>query len=301
MARIALTDRLIQGLKTDAIQEDFYDDLPKTRGLFLRVAKGGRKAWGLLYTAPGDGKRVRVSFGTYPATSLAQARAKAMEAHQALEQGKDPSKPAGNKPKTRTLSDAEIRALWARLPVAMKRSKACQRILKLGLVTAQRPGEICGLDRRELNLGAKLWTIPEERSKNRLMHAVPLSDMAVSVIEEALTDVGNGRWLFPAKDGDGPIPVEVLDKTLARALEPSEKRPQGRLGLADFTPHDLRRTALSNFAAMGIPPITAGAVANHKSVTKAGVTLSVYTQYDYAPEKREALDAWAQKLSGIIG
>jgi integrase len=405
--QVSLTDRFVQGAKSAAIQTDYFDDNPKTRGLCLRVARTGRKTWNMVFTSPKDGKRARIVFGVYPGLSLAQARSRALEAHQSLEQGRDPrdvaaeeaakattveglidkwlekharpnmrshaeaerrlaknitakiggvkitdlakhhmtqvvdavaergarveaartfedlrsvvrwavgkgilttnpfdglKKPNGSKPRTRVLDDAEIKAMWTALPTVLARSKACQRILKLGLITAQRPGEICGVERRELNLAEKVWVIPEARSKNKLAHRVPLSDTAVAIFEEALGDIGTGdRWLFPKKDGKGPIPVEVLDKTVARANEPTKDKPHGRFGLADWHPHDLRRTALSNFAKMKIPPITAGAVANHKSVVKANITLQVYTQYDYWDEKRDALDRWAARLAEIVG
>ena len=54
-------------------------------------------------------------------------------------------------------------------------------------------------------------------------------------------------------------------------------------------------------AELGVSPIVLGHVINHRSVTKAGVTLSVYSQYDFAKEKREALELWADRLSAIIG
>jgi hypothetical protein len=54
-------------------------------------------------------------------------------------------------------------------------------------------------------------------------------------------------------------------------------------------------------ARLGIAPIVLGHVINHRSITKAGVTLSVYSHYDYAKEKREALDLWAAHLDGIAG
>jgi hypothetical protein len=51
---------------------------------------------------------------------------------------------------------------------------------------------------------------------------------------------------------------------------------------------------------MGVPPLHIGAVVNHRQVTKGGVTLGVYVQYDYAKEKREALDMWANRLAAIV-
>ena len=211
-------------------------------------------------------------------------------------------KPAGSKPRERTLSDDEIRAVWNGLPTVLARSKACQRIIRLCLVTAQRLGEVTGMEPGELDLKAATWTIPGARTKNKHTHIVPLSTTAVGIIKEALAEAGkDAKWLFPRKDGKGPLPIEVVDKTINRASVPSEDHPLGRFGMPHWTPHDLRRTALTNFAAMGIPPVVAGAVANHVSVTKATITLSVYTQYTYEKEKREALDMWAKRLADIVG
>jgi len=57
---------------------------------------------------------------------------------------------------------------------------------------------------------------------------------------------------------------------------------------------------LTNFARLGVSPVVAGAVANHLTVTKATITLSVYTQYTYESEKRAALDMWADRLAAIV-
>jgi hypothetical protein len=54
-------------------------------------------------------------------------------------------------------------------------------------------------------------------------------------------------------------------------------------------------------ARMGIAPIVLGHIANHRTTTRAGVTLGVYNQYTYDKEKREALDLWAERLLAIIG
>jgi len=53
-------------------------------------------------------------------------------------------------------------------------------------------------------------------------------------------------------------------------------------------------------AALGVAPIVLGHVANHRTTTRAGVTLAVYSRYTYDREKREALQLWADRLSAII-
>lgn len=202
-------------------------------------------------------------------------------------------KPNGSTPRERTLSDDEVCVLWNALPKAMGRSKACQRVLKLCLLTAQRVGEVAGMALSELDLKAAVWTIPGVRTKNAYRHVVPLSGAAVELIREAIGDAGpNAAYVFPNKNGTGPLCPLVVAKTLLRAQE--------RLDVSHFTAHDLRRTALTNFAALGIPPVVAGAVANHVSVTKASVTLSVYTQYSYDREKRDALVRWAERVRSMV-
>jgi integrase len=67
-----------------------------------------------------------------------------------------------------------------------------------------------------------------------------------------------------------------------------------------WTAHDLRRTALTGMAKLGIAPIVIGHVANHRTTTKAGITLGIYIQHQYENEKRAALELWADRLQGIV-
>jgi integrase len=67
-----------------------------------------------------------------------------------------------------------------------------------------------------------------------------------------------------------------------------------------WTAHDLRRTALTKMAELGVVPIVLGHIANHRTTTRAGVTLGVYVQHAYEQEKRAGLELWADRLQGII-
>lgn len=69
-----------------------------------------------------------------------------------------------------------------------------------------------------------------------------------------------------------------------------------KLEIAHFTSHDLRRTAATGLAEIGTPRLIIDAVLNHKDRTVG----AVYDRYNYAHEKRAALDAWAKKLSLIV-
>jgi len=199
--------------------------------------------------------------------------------------------PAISAPRERVLSEDDIAKLWNGLPTTMKGSPSCQRIIKLCLLTAQRVGEVSGIRLDELDLRARTWMIPAARSKNKHAHTVPLSDAAVGIIEESRADA-RGQFLFPDDVGKGSLRADAVSKTITKAQE--------RVGIEHWTAHDLRRTAVTGMAQLGVAPIVLGHVINHRSVTKAGVTLAVHAHYDYGKEKREALDLWADRLAGIV-
>jgi integrase len=190
-------------------------------------------------------------------------------------------KPAEVTSRDRVLTDEEIHTLWTGLPEALARSVQCQRIIKLCLVTGQRVGEVAGIVPAELDLTAREWRLPGSRTKNAHAHVVPLSDLAIRIIKEAFTDT--------------PLAPAAVARTILRANK------DGRFGIAPWSAHDLRRTALTGMARLGVSPIVLGHVANHRSTTRAGVTLAVYSQYTYDKEKRAALDLWADRLVAITG
>src|SRR5262249_15283858 len=82
-----LTDRFCAGAKprNGEIQTDYFDT--QASGLALRVSEG-RKSWTLHYSL--GGKRRRLTFGSYPAITLAGARTRADEARAAIAVGHDP-------------------------------------------------------------------------------------------------------------------------------------------------------------------------------------------------------------------
>jgi integrase len=183
-------------------------------------------------------------------------------------------KPPRSKPRTRVLTDEEIRVLWSRLD---QLSETIQQIIKFCLITGQRLGEVCGMTSNEIDLGREVWNIPASRTKKSHPHSVPLSALALEYTNSQL--------------GFGVKRVEV-SKTIHRM--------QDRIGIAQWSAHDLRRTALTKMAELGVAPIVLGHIANHRTTTKAGITLGVYVQHAYEREKRDALELWANRLQGII-
>jgi integrase len=181
--------------------------------------------------------------------------------------------PPISKPRTRVLTDQEIRVVWHGLNEIRP---DVAKVVRFCLVTAQRVGEVTGLRPSELNLDRKIWNIPAQRSKNGHPHTVPLSPLALNILNGA--------------DNGFDVSRNVVSDIVWR-YQFTEDR---------WTAHDLRRTALTKMAELGVPPIVLGHIANHRTTTKAGITLGVYVQHQYEREKRDALELWANRLQHII-
>ncbi|QWV92886.1 integrase arm-type DNA-binding domain-containing protein [Geomonas oryzisoli] len=189
----------------------------------------------------------------------------------------------------RVLSATEIRTFWRNLDEA-RMSDSVRRALKLILVTGQRPGEVIGMHRREID--GDWWMVPGERSKNKQAHRVYLTRMAQELIGDAT------EYIFPSPRNEGK-PLEV--RTLTSAIKDNlphrpESRVEDLLGIPHFVPHDLRRTAATCWAEMGVPGELIDRLQNHITRQKQGVG-HVYNRYTYDREKREAMESWERKLT----
>jgi len=205
--------------------------------------------------------------------------------------------PAISKPRTRVLADAEIRAVWHDL---YRQRPDVGRVVRFCLVTGQRVGEVCGLTPKELDCergttadqttADAVWNIPAERSKNGHPHTVPLTDIALGILDEAMRET-RARSPLVADGGVFGVSRNVVSDIIWR---------HGQTSKETWTAHDLRRSALTGMAKLGIPPIVIGHVANHRTTTKAGITLGIYIQHEYEDEKRDALSRWASRLQTIV-
>ena len=207
--------------------------------------------------------------------------------------------PAKENERDRVLSADEIRTFWSGLDQAPMNT-GIKLALKLQLVTAQRKGEIVGAKVSEIDFDESVWTIPAERSKNGLTHRVPLSNLAIDLIKQAMADAkGSSEWLFPGRRDDSPLTPTAVNQPLRLALKPTKMDGETlppTIPLENVTPHDLRRTAASQMTSMGISRLVVSKLLNH---AEAGIT-AVYDRHSYDQEKRRALDAWGARLEGLL-
>jgi integrase len=194
-------------------------------------------------------------------------------------------------PRTRVLSDAELRRFWVGLENAPIRTS--DRILfRLAVVTAQRIGEVAGLAKRELDLSAPdpVWTIPSMRTKNKLPHKVWLSPLAVALIREAEQLSGASEWLFSLSHKDVPMRTPHVSDIM-KVVHPA-------VGIDDFVPHDLRRTAATYLGEHDVPDRDIEGVLNH--VSGRGVTRRHYDHAVRERGKRQAMKLWSGHLEKVV-
>jgi len=199
--------------------------------------------------------------------------------------------PSPEEARTRVLTDREIAALWR---VADADGYPFGPMVQMLILTGCRRDEVRGARWVEFDLPARTWSIPGARTKNGRDHLMPLSDATMAILAALPHIKGNSGLLFTT-NGLGII------GGLGRAKDRLDEAMAGDLGAAPehWVFHDLRRTFVTGLQRLGIALEVAEACVNHRSGTLAGVT-AVYAQYDYAAEKRAALDAWARHVEAIV-
>ena len=196
--------------------------------------------------------------------------------------------PTAERSRDRVLTDDELRAVWAACDVVGWPFGPMVRML---ILTAQRRDEVAKLRWSEIDLDARLWTLPRERAKNGVEHAVPLSKAAAALLAD-LPRVG--EFVFTT---NGRSHVSGYSK-IKRRLDAAISASRGDALMPAWVFHDLRRTAATGMARLGVGLPVIEKVLNHVSGTFGGI-VGVYQRHSFADEKRQALDAWGGFIEGL--
>jgi integrase len=202
---------------------------------------------------------------------------------------------AKEKSRDRVLTDQEIRLFWL----------ACERegqpwghLGKMLLLTGQRLGEVVKMTDREVT--GDLWHLTAERTKNARAHDVALSEAARDVLGAVERVKGNAGYVFTTTGSSALQGYHKGRNHIAKRMaEIASHERDEVVEIPHWTFHDLRRTAATGMARMGIPVRVTEAVLNHVSGTGGGI-VSVYQRHDYADEKRDALAAWARFVADLV-
>jgi hypothetical protein len=86
--------------------------------------------------------------------------------------------------------------------------------------------------------------------------------------------------------------VDLIGKDISPICQPDQRSSGG----ANWTVHDIRRTVRTGLGELGVAPHVAEAVLNHLPAK----LIRTYDRNTYEPEKRAALDNWANHIRFII-
>ena len=192
-----------------------------------------------------------------------------------------PTKPP---PRDRVLASEEIIRFWSACDKISAPFGACFKLL---LLTGCRLNEVAGMRREELREDS--WHLPGSRTKNKRPHVVPLAPLALQIIA-AMQRIENCPFVFTTT---GRTPISGWSKA-KHALDAEMNNP------SPWRVHDLRRTAVTGMAELGIRPDVVEMVVNHISGHRGGVA-GIYNKSELLPERRAALLRWAQHVEGLTG
>lgn len=176
-------------------------------------------------------------------------------------------KPEIRNARDRRVSDSEIEAI-----VSATESPELEAMIRLGLTTAARRGELLSLKWRDIDLKARVAKLRQGATKNGHARAVPLSSEAVRVFQGLPRSFDGGAVFQLAPHSVG----QAFRRAVARARRSyqTECRSNGILPdpgfLVGLCFHDLRHEACSRLAELGLTTTELAAISGHKTLQLVG-------------------------------
>jgi integrase len=156
------------------------------------------------------------------------------------------------------------------------------RALEFTILTAKRAGEVIGARWSEFDLGARLWTVPAERTKTRREHRVPLSEPVLAILQR-LWETRSSQFVFPGTGSGQPINKNAMMLALRG------------MGQNEITVHGFRST-FSDWCAEQTN--TSGEVREMAlSHAVSDKVEAAYRRGDLFEKRRALAEAWARYCS----
>jgi integrase len=200
-------------------------------------------------------------------------------------------RPTDPAPRDRVLSIEELVAVWKAVEDDPQESEAWRdycRIIRLLILLLCRASEIGGMAQVEFDFGpgAVVWTLPRERSKNKREHPLVLPEAALDIVRAS---VRHGRERLFGAHSDGFTQWSEMKQKLDRRLGDKVK---------GWRVHDLRRSAATHMAEIGVMPHVIEECLNH--VTGRSVVSRTYNRSRYSREVTSALARWSEYMLAVV-
>ncbi len=177
---------------------------------------------------------------------------------------------------------------WKQLPAAMaklvKSTATSALCLRFIILTAARYEEASGALWSEIDLTAKVWSIPAERMKARRPHRVPLSGPAMAVLKAAAPlKISDDGLVFPGAREGRPLSDVAVSQALATVAD-------------GVTVHG-KRSTFRDWAEeqSAYPGVVAEAALAH---VNGNGTEAAYLRGDQFEKRRSLMNDWAAYACG---
>lgn len=179
---------------------------------------------------------------------------------------------------------ADVPAFVARL---RDREAVAALALEFAILTATRSGEVLNARWAEIDLDAKVWTVPAARMKAGREHRVPLSDPALSILAK-LSATKVSEFIFPGQRRDRPLSGMAMEMVLRR------------MGVADHVTVHGFRSSFRDWAGneTHFPRELPEHALAHVIGDKAE---QAYRRGDALEKRRSLMDAWASQCEPRAG
>lgn len=174
---------------------------------------------------------------------------------------------------------------YAEVPAFVKRLRESEamaaRALEFLILTAGRSSEVLNARWDEVDLQAKVWTVPAERMKAGRQHRVPLSPAAVDILT-SLKQKQISDYVFPGQRKGRPLSASAMEMLLRR------------LKADQFTVHGFR-SSFRDWAGdrTSFPRDIAEAALAHRI---GDATELAYRRADALDKRRKLMEAWSKFL-----
>ncbi|MEH4624803.1 integrase domain-containing protein [Phytobacter diazotrophicus] len=181
-----------------------------------------------------------------------------------------------------TLRPEELPKLMRSL-VMSNLSVSTRCLIEWQLLTLVRPSEASGTRWEEIDLNAKLWTIPAMRMKAKREHIVPLSPQAIEILDVMKPISAHREHVFPSRND----PKQPMNSQTANAA-------LKRIGYGGkLVAHGLRSIAST---AMNEAGFNADVIESALAHTDKNEVRKAYNRSTYLLQRVELMNWWGQQI-----
>jgi integrase len=184
---------------------------------------------------------------------------------------------------------------WRDIPAFVQKvlhasaSNVTRALLEFVILTAARSGEARAMMWDEVDIEAKVWTVPASRMKAKVAHRVPLSERAVEILKAQRQKHPESELVFPAPRG-----AVLSDMVLTGFLRDQKAQSGDKDRVA--TAHGFRSSFRDWASENGYPRDLAERALAH---TIQNQVEAAYHRTDLLEQRRTMMEAWARHVGGF--